>query len=329
MKIGLDKDPGHCDGTYCQHLAKVLELHAPEHEYIVDRKHYKFVDLYHGFKYSLPLAIRLRRIPSVLTVSSLNFLRHPEYYPLTERMFRLRGYRNALRAADRLIALSSPERDELAQRLGIAPERIEVVMPLGVPVPHSEPLKAELEHVGAKYSIPENFILMLGVVEPRHHHQELLDALLATDLTVGVVICSRRTAWSERLLRYVRDNRLTRRVEFIYELATDDLQALFSLARAFAYLPDASLEASIVPVVEALRTGVPMVLSDTPHNREAAGDGAVYVNPASTEELAAALENLLLDDSFREELRQRERLRAGLFSERAVARRLADIYSSL
>lgn len=45
------------------------------------------------------------------------------------------------------------------------------------------------------------------------------------------------------------------RVDFIYELTPADLPALFRLARIFVYLPDADAEASIVPVVEALRAG--------------------------------------------------------------------------
>ena len=95
------------------------------------------------------------------------------------------------------------------------------------------------------------------------------------------------------------------------------------------YLPDAGIEASIVPVVEAMRAGVPMVLSDTQLNREAAGDAAAYVRPEAAGEVAAALENVLSDVNFRREMKARERRRAELFSEYAVARRLIDIYSSL
>ena len=45
--------------------------------------------------------------------------------------------------------------------------------------------------------------------------------------------------------------------------------------------------------------------------------------------IAAALENVLSDANFRREMKARERRRAELFSEYAVARRLIDIYSSL
>ena len=85
----------------------------------------------------------------------------------------------------------------------------------------------------------------------------------------------------------------------------------------------------LVPVVEALRAGLPMVLSDTQVNREAAGEAAAYVRPEARGEVLAALENALEDVSWRRTMQERERRRAELFSEYAVADRLMQIYTSL
>ena len=81
MKIGFEETPAAPAGTYSRHLAKLLAEYAPEHEYIVDGARYKELDLYHGFRPGLPLPL-LRRIPSVMTVDNLNFLRYPHLYSL-------------------------------------------------------------------------------------------------------------------------------------------------------------------------------------------------------------------------------------------------------
>ena len=393
MKIGFEETPAAPAGTYSRHLAELLAEYAPEHEYIVDRARYKELDLYHGFRPGLPLPL-LRRIPSVMTVDNLNFLRYPHLYSLPERLVLLRFYRRALRSASRLIMVNRDAREELSERLRIDPGRIEVVMPLAARVPHEPPAGAQLEAVRRKYMLPAEFILMLGTVEERHNHKVLFEAVgslgererairaeglgaaqreavaadpelpglaadrdpgrgaaaaagrggIATGMRpadtavrpaassaerVGIVVCGRRTAYSDSLLEFARGRHMASRVDFIYELSPDDLPALFRLAHAFVYLPDAGIEASIVPVVEAMRAGVPMVLSDTQLNREAAGDAAAYVRPEAAGEVAAALENVLSDANFRREMKARERRRAELFSEYAVARRLIDIYSSL
>lgn len=538
MKIGFDDAPAAPAGTYSQHLAKLLAEYAPEHEYIIDGKRCKEFDLYHGFRSGLPFPVILRRIPCVMTVHNLNFLRYPHLYSLTQRLVLLRLYRRMLRSAERLITVNRDAREELSDRLQIDPRKIEVMMPLAARVPHEPPADAELEAVRRKYGLPRDFVLMLGTVEPRHNHEALFEALFelrereretyemerlngkeglrpaadgeprrrekrreksgeevnadgesyeterqhanrgmqteqppreadggpdlkaenagwrntmpdgvggrgdlevgdavhasifagpdspdlnrhavtesesngraaadaktardrisaadsggeffdrqaagsgaetadngavsadvyrraaadfgtaererlyaasdfetaerervyaaagetAAPRRVGVVVCGRRTTYADFLLGYARERHLGAYVDFIYELAPDDLPALFRLARCFVYLPDAGIEASIVPVVEALRAGLPMVLSDTQLNREAAGDAAVYVHPEAVGEVAAALENVLWDEAFRHEMHQRERRRAELFSEYAVARRLIDIYSSL
>lgn len=329
MKIGLDTAPVTLRGNYFQHLAGVLENYAPEHEYVVDAKRYGHLDLYHGFRSSLPLSVHLGRIPAVMTVPNLDFLRYPHLYTFSERLIALRLYRRALRQARRVITVSTPAREELSRRLSIDPAKIEVMMPLAAPVPRETPLQAELEHTRRKYGLPERFILMLGTVDPRHNHEAVLDALPALDTAVGAVVCGRRTVWSDRLLGYARERHLATRVDFIYELSPADLPALFRMARVFAYLPDACSEASIVPVVEALRAELPMVLSDTRLNREAAGHAAAYVNPEAPGEVVAVLENALCDESWRQTMRRRERRRAELFSEYAVAERLMQIYTSL
>ena len=397
MKIGFEDTPAAPAGTYSRHLAELLAEYAPEHEYIVDGARYKELDLYHGFRPGLPLPLLLRRIPSVMTVDNLNFLRYPHLYSLPERLVLLRLYRRALRSASRLITVNRDAREELSERLRIDPGRIEVVMPLAARVPHEPPAGAQLEAVRRKYMLPAEFILMLGTVEERHNHKVLFEAVgslgererairaagagaaprdagapdpalpgvaagraggwgaataagrggIATGMRgeapadtavrpaassaerVGIVVCGRRTAYSDSLLEFARGRHMASRVDFIYELSPDDLPALFRLAHAFVYLPDAGIEASIVPVVEAMRAGVPMVLSDTQLNREAAGDAAAYVRPEAAGEVAAALENVLSDANFRREMKARERRRAELFSEYAVARRLIDIYSSL
>lgn len=494
MKIGFDDTPAAPVGTYSQHLARLLAEYAPEHEYIIDGKRCKEFDLYHGFRPGLPFPVLLRRIPCVMTVHNLNFLRYPHLYSLGERLVLLRLYRRMLRSASRVITVNRDAREELSDRLRIDPGRIEVVMPLAVRMPQNPPDGAELESVRRKYALPRDFVLMLGTVEPRHNQKVLFEALallrereremletrgaemptaaertevraaertgsqagmetgartgeqpaggaaertgeraagrnaesaadagafaeavarsvrepdgggdlkpenagwrdsVASDgvggygdveagaglamrgvgedtpdanrntvaefapagrervrpadgtarsggaetdgrpplpQRVGVVVCGRRTAYADFLLGYARERHMAARVDFIYELSPEDLPALFRLARTFVYLPDAEIEASIVPVVEALRAGLPMVLSDTRLNREAAGDAAIYVDPEAVGEVAAALENVLWDETFRSEMRRRQRRRAELFSEYAVARRLIDIYTSL
>lgn len=146
----------------------------------------------------------------------------------------------------------------------------------------------------------------------------------------GWSVCGRRTVYSDFLLRYARERHLAARVDFIYELTPADLPALFRMARVFAYLPDVRSEASIVPVVEALRAGLPMVLSDTRLNREAARQcRRLRESRGAGRGRRGVGERPLRPSRGGRRCAQRERRRAELFSEYAVAERLMQIYTSL
>ena len=182
MKIGLDTAPVTLRGNYFQHLAGVLRNYAPEHEYVVDAKRYGHLDLYHGFRSAAALPVHLGRIPAVMTVPNLDFLRVSAPLHL---------FRAAHRPAPLLPGAAAGAAGHHGQHAGprgavAAPahrprEDREVMMPLAARVPQEPPLQAELEHTRRKYGLPEMFILMIGTVEPHHNHEAVLDALALLD----------------------------------------------------------------------------------------------------------------------------------------------------
>ena len=329
MKIALDTHPAAPAEHYIQHLAKLLARHAPQHEYFTDGESDESFDIYHGFRSGAPAAPRLRHAVTVFTVSDLRFLRFPHLFDLSERLFGLRRYRQALRSAARVIALNTPAREELAERLQVDRRKIEVMLPLGALAPRTPPSEEELRFVRRKYALPDEFVLMVGPTDGRCHQPRVFEALLATGLPSGFVVCGRRSPCSNRLLNLARERRAADRIDFVYESEPREFTAFFHLARVFVQLSDADAEASIVPVVEALRAGLPSLLSDLPLHREAADDAAAYVRPETHDELVEALRRLDGDAGFRRALHGRGLRRAEAFSEEAVVRRLLAIYSAL
>ncbi len=329
MKIGFDSVPETLPGTYCRHLVKILAKYAPEHEYLVDEELRGEADIYHSFTSPLAQGFRMRGTRRVVTVRDLNFLRFPQMYTLFDRMVRLRLYKRSCRTAACVIALNRGAKEELSERLGIDRRKIEVMLPLGVHPPVASAGEAECERVRRKYALPACYVLAVGVPESRRNLLEVFDALRSSGADCALVVCGRRTAYADFLMKYARATGAAERIEFVYEPALDDLPAVFRMAEAYVSVPDPDVETSVLPLVEAMRSGVPLVLSDTPLHRETAADAAVYVEAGDEAALAAALKSVLYDESFRACLAERERLRAELFSEYAVARRLMDIYSSL
>lgn len=74
-----------------------------------------------------------------------------------------------------------------------------------------------------------------------------------------------------------------------------------------------------LPVLDAMKAGVPVVISDRGSLREVAGDAAVYIDPEDVDSIAKGLSRLLNDEQLRSELWKKGHTQATKFSwERTV-----------
>lgn len=329
MKIGLDITRKSISKTQTERIIDALAKYAPQHQYTSDSKQYATIDIYHGFGCYVPFMVRFRGIRSVVTVHNLNFVHYPHAYIGLDRMFRMWMYKKSCRYADRIIAVNNRVGEDVSRILKIDDAKIEVMMPITTFKQTERPNGAICEVLRKKYSLPDRYVLMLGATDPRHNQKNVIDVMRFVESDCDLIICGRRSGYTDHLLEYARQHHFAKRLNFIYEYPPEDMAGLLLLSQVFVFIPHPDVEVSIRPMVEALRVGTPMILSGTPLNREVAEDAAVYVRDDSADELAVALETVLYDTAFRDKIVEKEMVRAEFFSDHSVARRLTDIYASL
>jgi phosphatidylinositol alpha-mannosyltransferase len=81
-------------------------------------------------------------------------------------------------------------------------------------------------------------------------------------------------------------------------------------------------------VLEALSSGLPVLLSDTPVHRHVARDVAIYFPTGDPDALAAALERILPDAARRRELSERGPSEAKRFGTEDVVERLLEEFGA-
>jgi glycosyltransferase involved in cell wall biosynthesis len=69
-----------------------------------------------------------------------------------------------------------------------------------------------------------------------------------------------------------------------------------------------------LPVLEAMAMGVPVVTGNTSSLPEVAGAGAALIDPTSVEQLVNAIDRVLSDKTFREQLIREAKLQAAKYS---------------
>ena len=92
----------------------------------------------------------------------------------------------------------------------------------------------------------------------------------------------------------------------------EDMSALYSGAEMFVY--PSLYEGFGIPVLEAMKCGLPVICSDTTSLPEVIGDCGIQINPCSDEELVNAMEKMYYDRDFRTECVRKGLERAKLFT---------------
>ena len=96
-----------------------------------------------------------------------------------------------------------------------------------------------------------------------------------------------------------------------------DLEGLYAAAACFAF--PSYREGFGLPVLEAMRRGVPVACSNASAVPEVAGDAALLFDPHDSKAIADAVTRILDDPMLARDLAVRGRARAGLFSWRRTA----------
>jgi glycosyltransferase involved in cell wall biosynthesis len=130
-------------------------------------------DLLHGVHYELPVAAGL---PQVVTVHDLTLLTHPQWHEAGKVRYFGWAMRRAVAAATRVLCVSATTAADLAERLEVPADRVEVT-PLGTDLRPAPPER--VEELRRRLRLDGPYLLGLGTVEPRKDLPTLVRAFAA------------------------------------------------------------------------------------------------------------------------------------------------------
>ena len=256
----------------------------------------------------------------VVTLHDLAFIHRPGHFTTRGVAFLGRAFELARRRADLIIVPSAATAEDCAAH-GVDRDRLRVV-PWGVePVPVGE---ADRLRVRRRHDLPPSFLLWVGTAEPRKNLRGLLAAhsRMANDIPLVLVGPG---GWGTDLATLIEAS--PARVRHLGRVPRDELGVLYDLADVFVY--PSLLEGFGMPVLEAMAQGTAVVTSAGTSTEEVVGPDGVVVDPTDVNALAAALDDLVVDEGRRGELGAAGRARAGTMSWNATGAAVADVYDEV
>lgn len=254
----------------------------------------RHVDIYHGLSQELPEGIGRLGCRTVVTMHDAIFLRYPALYSASYRRSFIRRNESACRRADLLIAVSQQTKRDYMDFFGVEESRIRVVYQGCDERYWKEVTEEEKSRVRRTFALPANYVLCVGALEERKNQIRIIEAMAAAHIDLPLVLVGRGNAsYLHKLTECAKRYGVTMLV--IENVTSSDLPAFYRMASVFVY--PSLFEGFGIPILEAARSGAPVVTSSGTCFDEIAGAGALYVPPTRAEAIGEAILTTLQDNA--------------------------------
>ncbi len=194
--------------------------------------------------------------------------------------------------------------------------------------------QSERASLQKKYHLPERFALYVGDATWNKNLPRIIRASIEAQIPlvlVGKTIAENPSditnAWNKDLIKakeLITSSEIVIPLGFVNE---DELVKLYNLAQ-FLLMPSL-YEGFGLPVLEAMQSGCPVIVSNEGSLREVAGKAGMYVDPYKTESIVGAMKGLFVDDKKRADMRKIGLEQAKKFSIKKMIEDTVSVYNTL
>jgi glycosyltransferase involved in cell wall biosynthesis len=283
-------------------------------------------DLLH-VQYTAPIGCP---VPVVVSVHDVSFLEHPEYFT-RDRAWQLQWtVRRTVKRAAKILTGSEFSKWSILKVYGDLEEDKVVVVP-NAAASEFRPLSREAAAaaVEKRFSLGATYILTVGDLQPRKNQIGLIRAFARLvkaypQLKQDLVLAGKETWFGDQVHRAARDSGVADRIRFVGFVSDRDLLQLYNACDLFVF--PSFYEGFGLPALEAMACGRAVVCSHTSALPEVVDGAAILFDPYSTDQMARAIADLLLDSELKQRMERLGSQRAAHFSWQKTAKRTLEVF---
>ncbi len=281
------------------------------------------LDVFHAPANIIPLTYPKT---SIVTIHDLAIYKNPAWFPMQVFSTRLL-VPQSLRKAQHIIAVSESTKQDLEEIFGVQPEKMSVIYE----APFTDALHVKDRNVDIleKFRLTQPYILFVGTIDPRKNVEMLLEAFTIVRKhpelkSIQFILAGGKGYRHDRVLDRIAQLHLGSAIKYLGYVTHNEKLALLKNAAVFAF--PSLYEGFGLPVLDAMKLGVPVVTSNVSSLPEVAGDAAIQVNPDDPKALAGALTTVLTDPQKAADMVRKGFTQAQKFNWDQAALQTLDVY---
>jgi glycosyltransferase involved in cell wall biosynthesis len=286
------------------------------------------IHVFHGPASLIPF--RRDHCGLVVTIHDLVAFLFPETIPLKYGAYMRYLLKQAVKKADRIIAVSHHTKEDLIKVLKVPSDKIVVIHEASSPIFHPKDKQEVQSLLKQKYGITKKFIYHLGNIEPRKNLINLLESFTLVCQELGYdyqLVVSGQKGWlTGSLSRFLKNYPVLDQVLFTGYVPVEHIPLFMNGAELFVF--PSLYEGFGLPVLEAMSCGTPVISSNRSSIPEIVGSAGVLVDPTNIRELARSIIELLGNREERRRLSQLGIEQASRFSWIEAAQQTLNAYQS-
>lgn len=234
---------------------------------------------------------------SIITVHDLAIFKHPEWFPEGQWFSKKVLVPRSLKKATKIIAVSNAVKKDLVRIFNLPENKITVLYQT------LSPLEIFQKHQVVKTSPPNSpFLLFIGTLEPRKNLARIFKAFLElkkdrnfNDLKLCVL---GKPGWKINEVYKEKSKEELEKNSVIFHENVNELEKQEFLKKTKLLVFPSLEEGFGLPIIEAQKTGIPILTSNVSAMPEIAGEGAHLVNPENVSEIREGVKKILLDEQY-------------------------------
>ena len=254
-------------------------------------------------------------VPQVGTFHDLNF----EHFPKDLRPSHSRYYRSQFpifaKKAQHLVTVSEFSKNDIMERYGVKQEKITVIHN-GVNNSYGPVPDAIKNSCRNKYANGSPFFLYVGSLHSRKNIVRLIEAFMifknASGSTTKLILAGNKYDWTTAMEDALNSSEYKDDIILTGRIHQTELINLMGSALALTYV--SYFEGFGMPILEAMRSGTPVITSDCTSIPEVAGEAALMVDPFQSEDIASAMAKVETSQKLRHELIEKGAKQVTLFN---------------